>query len=562
MTRTALLPCCLAVLLLIDTSAWATAHPQDDTARALYQNGVNETSVDKRIEIFTKVVELEPQFVEALYRLGAAYAQQNNFEKAEHYLQKALQTRTGETKRELRLAIWYELALTYAALGRTQDYEKMLRGAKNFVTDDQMGSAVSLELGRFLYRQGRYQEALAELQNSQRRYATMADSFASLIQLVENARGNSGDSMREQNQNSRISNGPKEPSLLTRGDTLASDGDSAATRGARAAQQSARHQLKRQYIVGTDALESRDWTTAIEQFQEIMKQDPHYLDTSERLAEARQGLLRERKNAWATRYYAEGLQAVKRGRWQQAYAALKKAEQINREDQRVGRLLAEVESKLKEQEQSLAPADSSGQVLVRQFESLAGDKSSGHVKHVALPEESFDFAPEEGAMPTHGPGEEPALADAETNEQDSRGGLPSVLLIVGAVAALFALPIIGIVTLSPIARARIYLLRGKYDRAATIYEKLLLRNPARATLYPQLASIYLLSGRTDEKAMQVYQKVLQLNLSTRQREKINSIVAQNYLTRGSKDDDAIEVLESELQAQYRKQMQKDTENNS
>jgi hypothetical protein len=46
---------------------------------------------------------------------------------------------------------------------------------------------------------------------------------------------------------------------------------------------------------------------------------------------------------------------------------------------------------------------------------------------------------------------------------------------------------------------------------------------------------------------------LQLNLATSRREEINAIVAQNYLTEGRTDSDALEVLENALKSERSRQ---------
>jgi hypothetical protein len=68
-----------------------------------------------------------------------------------------------------------------------------------------------------------------------------------------------------------------------------------------------------------------------------------------------------------------------------------------------------------------------------------------------------------------------------------------------------------------------------------------------------LANIYLLLGRHDEQALKIYKAILQLNIATPKRDEINTIVAQNYLTEGRTDSDAIEVLENALKAERLKQ---------
>lgn len=113
------------------------------------------------------------------------------------------------------------------------------------------------------------------------------------------------------------------------------------------------------------------------------------------------------------------------------------------------------------------------------------------------------------------------------------------------VTAIFILPVIGFV-FSPDVRAQYYLIRKDYYAAASIYEKIISRNATRKKVYPKLAHIYLLSGRVDKTAIQVYKKALQLSMNNNQRDKIASLVMQKYLQEGHSDKDAIEVLEKVL----------------
>lgn len=105
----------------------------------------------------------------------------------------------------------------------------------------------------------------------------------------------------------------------------------------------------------------------------------------------------------------------------------------------------------------------------------------------------------------------------------------------------------------PGTRARIHLWRGNPVAAAKIYESKLQRNPRKMKLYLPLANIYLRMQRKDENAMKIYKTILQLNLATDEREKFSEMVAQKYLAEGRTDAEVIEVLETALKAESRKQ---------
>jgi len=129
---------------------------------------------------------------------------------------------------------------------------------------------------------------------------------------------------------------------------------------------------------------------------------------------------------------------------------------------------------------------------------------------------------------------------------------PGLLYPIGAVLAIMLLPALGLLFFSPTRRANFYLWRKNYPAATRIFENMLKRHPKKANLYAPLAELYLRLGRNDERALKVYQTVLQLNLPTRRRDEINAALAQKYLAEGRTDTDAIEVLEMALKVESRK----------
>lgn len=123
----------------------------------------------------------------------------------------------------------------------------------------------------------------------------------------------------------------------------------------------------------------------------------------------------------------------------------------------------------------------------------------------------------------------------------------------GAVAALIFLPLFGFMFFSPFTRANFHLWQKNYLAATQTFEKLLKRNPQKTNVYAPLAELYLRLGRNDERALKVYKTVLHLNLRTRKRDEMNTVLAQKYLAEGRTDSDVIEVLENALKSESRKQ---------
>ncbi|MFQ5864300.1 MAG: tetratricopeptide repeat protein [bacterium] len=152
------------------------------------------------------------------------------------------------------------------------------------------------------------------------------------------------------------------------------------------------------------------------------------------------------------------------------------------------------------------------------------------------------------------------IADAQFNltksnlsqmPSDERKSPNTIRMIGGTISGLVLL-IFGMLIFSPATRARLYLLQGKYHKAAYIYERLLSKDPARVKLYPLLANIYLIEHRQDERALNVYERALRLHPNIQNKEEINSILANHYLAEGRIDANAIQILERELNAKMKK----------
>jgi hypothetical protein len=150
-----------------------------------------------------------------------------------------------------------------------------------------------------------------------------------------------------------------------------------------------------------------------------------------------------------------------------------------------------------------------------------GDDVIAQARQENLPAPDYSGSSNEAVEKAEGnPGnEEKVLTHVQSRH---RGAL--LPLIGGTAAALLVSTLLGFI-LSPELRARYFLIRGDYARAARIFERILERNPGKLKVYDALGNIYLFSNRTDEHAMKVYQTILQLNLSTANHKRIEALVA-------------------------------------
>ncbi|MDZ7267952.1 MAG: tetratricopeptide repeat protein [candidate division KSB1 bacterium] len=602
----------LAVWLITSATALVQAQPQNREALQWFSSGIMAAEPDKKIAAYQRAIELDPTYVEALYNLGMVYKAQQQYEQAAQYLTRAYQARPGKTQEALRLQILFELAATQMKLGQSREAEEGLRNAKSLAKDRTLASLISFELGRFLYQQHRYAEALAELRAGMSLDPENRLKFANLIVAVERAQQLQAlyDQAQQARQAGNLAEAQAKLAEIIAADAgfrdaqeqylslqakQKSDTDKAAfnalyeearklesagklelalalyeklvnqavvfkdvrTRLQALQQQLAerrtRETLESQYTAGLAALKARDWARAIIIFEKILQTDAEFRQARQKLREAQSNLERENSETVLARFYTEGLTAMKQGDIRAALVAFEKVHKINQDYRDVASLLAEAEEMLANSPAPRTPrtAGTGQDSLYRAAQ--AAIQGENWALAVKLLEQLQAASPED-------PGLVDLLAQARVNLQMSTPPVqagaqhaePPVLLISSALMALLLLPVIGFVALSPMLRARMALMRGDYDRAARIYEKILQQQPGRLKLYPALANIYLLTGRRDEQALKVYKTILQLNLITSNRDEITAAVAQSYLSQGRMDADAIKVFEDMLQAEYRK----------
>jgi len=94
------------------------------------------------------------------------------------------------------------------------------------------------------------------------------------------------------------------------------------------------------------------------------------------------------------------------------------------------------------------------------------------------------------------------------------------------------------------------LLRGNHIAAARIFERLLAKHPERAkldaTLVNTLSNYYLLSGRTDDRALEIYETAQQAALPSPRKEEMDTILKQHNRAAADQHEEALARLENRL----------------
>jgi len=175
-------------ILPLSLAPFNRAQAQTSNAPALswLRLGLAEKDLAKKISAYEKAIALDSSLVEAKYNLGLAYKKQQNYARAEKWFAQAYATKPERLSAELKQQILFELGKTQKKQGKLRESEETLKSAKAVAVDRAARAGILFELGRCLYEQNRYEEALVELRDG-RRLNDNAENFQNFINLVEKA---------------------------------------------------------------------------------------------------------------------------------------------------------------------------------------------------------------------------------------------------------------------------------------------------------------------------------------------------------------------------------------
>ncbi len=543
--------------------------------------GLDAAPVDAKIRAFEQAIQLDPNYTEAYYYLGLAYKAAGRFQEAEITLNKAYFKNPYALNNDIKTRILYELGAIYQQLDKNDKAKEALSGAKGLATAASAKGRICYDLGQLYLKEGNITGALAEFREGKALLPQNAKLFDDALALAESKKI-LDDKYNESLRMMRAERYDDAAALLkevVQSDRHFKDSASQLEEAIRLAQRS--KQTKRLAALYSQAVakaQSGETAEAINLFDEIVRVDPNFKDAQLQLQElqaqrqARRVETTNTPNATNGRrvreetppandpptptpraepdlhepLYQEGLSYLQEGNWSLALASFDRLTSIAPNYRDAQALLKSARDSLAQQtQQEIAALYTEGELALQNGEWRRAAQAFEKIAAVA---------PDYRDLKNK-------LADAHFNlNKTSRApvapaspALPlSMTTLAGAAAALLILPLVGVMVFSPITRARIFLLQGKYDRAAALYEKMLEKHPGKIKLYPVLANIYLLQNRRDERALKVYETILRLNILTNKREAINSILATHYLNQGRTDMSAIHILEKELDTKMRK----------
>ncbi|MDQ7053180.1 MAG: tetratricopeptide repeat protein [candidate division KSB1 bacterium] len=558
----------LLLVAVMSTFSLGEGYSQNDRRQAIswFKVGVNAKTALEKIDAYERALKFDPNFTEALYNLGIAYKQLGEYRQAERYFERASQTRFAYSPGNLKLAVHYELFRVRLRLGKLRESEQSLRQCLKLTSDPRQMGKLWAELGGLLYDQARYEEAVEALKNAmqfegtnqteirrmiencrteielrklyqsalsaeQRRDYQSARSYLQQLQQIQPhfrdvaERIATYDSILKENTKQEINEILYEKALklaseeqyqqaveilqqLLEENPGFKDADSKLARYRELLDKQRRQQAIARYLnEGTIAMRHKMWDRAELAFSRVLEMDPKNKLAKQKRQQAR----RKAKQADLTRKaeinYSEGLLAMQLKDYS---AAIKKFETVARINPRYREVQSLLEAARKA-EQGVVAAEAESEPLAQTAELDIG--------------EAVDVEPYEGALAEMEMKEKKPVVqntDLAASKTKPWQNIPPWQL--GVVAFACGVVFFGLTFLafSPTSRAKMHILRGNYASAARIYEKILEKNPERIRLYAELAGIYLMLDRNDEKAFKVYHMVARLNLNPPYKAKLDS----------------------------------------
>ncbi len=578
-------------------------HSQDD-AISWFNRGATAQNTTEKITCYLKAINLNPKFVEAFYNLGYVYKNSGDLNNAEKAFRQALLVDPTKLAADTKLRITYELGVTLRKLNRYSEAIETLESAKNIARETEVRAVVLYELGRTKLAVNNFDDALSDFNEGLQLNSSKQEAFKTALQNFRVLR----ELDNQYSQGMKLfDEGKYEQAIeiLTRVVQSEPNYKNASQKLAEAQQlkdrQTKLDKLADVYARGIGYMQRSDWQNAIIAFKQVEGSDPGYKDVKVKLAEAQarldqslqqevyekiynDGQLEYRKGNWINaivsfekvwewdpnyknvdrmyrdaqsklnrdgesnvknRYYVEGKTYLNNGNWEAAITSFELLKNFDQNYKDVQFLLQQAQAGLENQAKSLQLEDYYAEGInhynnedwlkaILSFEKTQQIDSNYKDISEKLLSAQTNLNNSTISEITKPPVENQKLAKRVTKNWMLIGGALSLVLVPIGIAFFVV----------PITRAKLLLMQGNHQKAASIYESILMKKPTKVKLYPSLANIYLLLNRKDETARKVYDIVLQMDIRPQLRQKLDEITNEKYLT----DDDlkGVESLEEQL----------------
>ncbi|MDZ7264659.1 MAG: tetratricopeptide repeat protein [candidate division KSB1 bacterium] len=592
----------LLILCILSGFGISTAKPQQNEAAYWFERAVSENNQEKKVEYYLKAIEKKPNFIEAYFNLALTYLTLKKYDQAEDAFKKAMYANPAALSTSLKSNILSRLGTMYRRAGRYQEAEESFQAALNIATDKKFRALTYYELGQNKLAQGQYEEAIKifrqgiaisptdrasfetgiQLAESQRKIQTMSQQASQLAQngkaaeaaeiynrileidpnhqeakaqlkklnlLVEQKQSNDIERVQRlyDEAQAHLNNGEwsEAIALLEKVNQLQPNFKEANKLILQAQEKQYQQLIVQQlYDKGQDNFDKGNYVIALVNFERVAEIDANFKNISERIATTRKKI--EQTNQRTDNLLAQNDSRQSRSDEASRSDIISNESATARENQVMGQI----------QGKSDAPDGSLDVQLIQNYYQEALDlmqkqdwlKAGIVLEKIKLIHPNYkntEFLLAQARQNLERSNYSPAENTAAAGD---KSGNPAVLLL-AFLAGIVVLPV-GLFFLSPVTRARYYILQKRYDKAREIYERLLSKKPNDIKLYITLANIYINERRIDEVSIRVFERAIQYNDNLKIQ--LEPIVHRYYLEKGKTDDSPLHLLNDSLKEKLRK----------
>jgi superkiller protein 3 len=575
-----------------------------DNAIDWFNRGTEAISPQEKITCYLQAIELNPKFIEAFYNLGYVYKNSGDFNNAEKAFRNALSINPDKLNDEDKLRINYELAITLKRLNRNPEAMKTLEVAKNLARQTEIRAAVLYELGRTKLLAGDLDGALAEFNEGLQLNSSKQDAFESAIENARTLReleANYVKGMRYLN-NGQYDEAIDALTSVVNTNPNYKDSNQKLTEAQQMKDRKTKvDNLSDIYARGIGYMQRNDWANAIIAFKQVEQVEPDYKDVKAKLAESQLNLDQSLQQEVFEKIYNDGMADYRKGNWITAIVAFEKVKEWNPNFKNVDRMYRDAQNRLsregedsvknqyygqgktylnnREWESAIAtfrqlknldPNFKDVQFLIQQAQNGLENQAKSvqldnyyteglnyygngeWLKAILTFEKIQQINPEykdvseklaEAQSKLNQAQVAETLAEQPGKKQKSQKETKNWMLI-GILFSAVLIPTGLAFFAVPSARAKFLLMQGNYQKAALIYESILMKKPTKVKLYPLLANIYLMMNRNDETAQKVYDLALKMDISSNLRQRLDEMNGQKLLDQNSSGQ--AESLEEQL----------------
>jgi tetratricopeptide (TPR) repeat protein len=350
----------IIIAILAILSGLAKTSNAQDTAKSWFEKGIEAADGSSKKQYFIKAIESDSNFVEAYSRLGEVLLASNQIQLAESIFKLGLVKAQEKSDVTNAAQILIELATIARNRREYENANKYLSQAENLQTTPALQSIIKYELGTLCMYQSKFAAATQYFETGQQLAPQLNDKFSHALALARSEGKieiwyREAESLFEKKQWNQAFELYQKVALVA---ANYKDVD-LKLRLLKQKFQPPKNEseLDEIYARGITHLLKKDYKSAIEAFEMIVKIAPGFKDVQEKLQGARANYVPVQSESDLAAIYQQGVDAFKQKDWEKALDYFKQVMRADSNFQNINQMLQRTEKQLRQQSRQVIIED-------------------------------------------------------------------------------------------------------------------------------------------------------------------------------------------------------------